>query len=274
MVARKANERVNTQPFNWLDGLDREAATLPRATNWVEPYGPFMLARYTHLRPLPIPGNGHSQILCDSGEKTAAQRLAEWELRIAESNKAAVCLNGLGAGQRQQLAALVIETVCDLEMREADSRSARWASRVRKEAPARLRGLDRRLQKARLAIEELYAFARDSGTVGLDYRLAADKALKAMTMKCPPDAKEYAEVASEHPTPERVEVFGMVRLYWFFRYECDLSGHESELRTALLRNTFWSEYNIDEVPYRPEYEAGIHKGCDTVHVAVTRFRPS
>ena len=198
-------------PFNWLKDLDRVAATLPRATSWVDSYGPFMLARYPNLRPTPIPG-------------VATQLFVEWESRIAGSAEAAVCLEGLCAEQRTQLAALLLQTRVDLEMHEADSRSSQWARHLRREAPARLRQLNRKLQKARHAVEELRVYAQDSATanpndtslhtarfvLGQRYALAADKALKALAMKCPPKAREFAEIAGEYQTPERVEAFGMV----------------------------------------------------------------
>jgi hypothetical protein len=225
--------------------------------------------------------------MCESGEKTATQLFTEWESRIAGSSEAAVCLEGLDAEQRKQLAALLLQTITDMEMRAADSRSSQWAQHVRREAPARLRELNRRLQKARRAVEELKAYARDSETgnpddmlphsarrlLGQTYELAADKALKVLVMKCPPKAQEFAEIAGEHPTPERVEALGMVQLYWFFRHGCNLSGDESEVRVARLRNAFWTEYGVSAVTYRAKYIVGQSQGCEAVHVAVRRFRP-
>jgi len=274
-------------PFNWLEWLDRKAARLPRATGWTSPDEPFMLARYPHLRPAPIPGDVHSRIMCESEEKTAAQQFAEWESRIAGSAEAAVCLAGLSAEQRTQIAALLLQTAVDLEMREADSRSSQWARHLRREAPTRLRELNRRLQKARRAVEELKAYAEDSRAegpkdmerhwarhlLGFNYRLAADKALRALVMKCPPEAQEFAKIAGEYPTPERVGAFGMVQLYWFFRHECKLSGHESEVRAARLRNAFWTEFGISKVPYRKTLQDGQHRGCGAVHAAIVNYRP-
>jgi hypothetical protein len=56
----------------------------------------------------------------------------------------------------------------------------------------------------------------------------------------------------------------MVHLFWFFHHECNLSRDESEKRTALIRNAFWTKVK------------GIHKvmifrGCDAVRKAVERF---
>lgn len=284
MANRKTGRRVNTPLFNWLEWLDKKAATLPRATNWV--HDPFMLARYRNLRPLPIEGDVHSRIMCESGERTAARLFADWELRIADNTETTVCLEGLNAEQRRQLAALLLQTIVDLEMLTAADRSSQWSRHLRKAAATRLRVLNRKLQKARKAVQELKAYARDSETgnpddallhaarllLGQDYRLAADNALKALAMKCPPKDQEFADIAGEYPTPERVEAFGMVQLYWFFRHGCNLSGDESEVRAARLRNAFWTEHGVSTVSYRAEYIPGESKGCNAVHTAVTRFK--
>lgn len=92
MADRKHGGQGTTGPFNWLEWLDNEAAKLPRATDWLDPYGSFMLARYPNLRPQPIPDNPHSRIMCESGERTAARLFAEWESRIAGSTETSVCL--------------------------------------------------------------------------------------------------------------------------------------------------------------------------------------
>lgn len=274
--------------FNWLKRLDEQAVKLPRAANWLTPYGPFMLERYPNLRPQPISGNVHSQIACESGEQTAAQLFAEWESRIAGNAEAAVCLEGIGAEQRRQLAALLLDTMVALETRPALDRTSQFARQVSREAAMRLRVLNRKLQKARQSIEELMAYAQDSGkwntldasrhsarlALGQPYRFAAGKALGALDIKGLPDTREHVELASESliPEDEDLEVFGMVQLYWFFRHGCRLSGHESEVRAARLRNAFWTEHGIRKVTYRAKYVRGQSQGCGAVHVAVHRFR--
>jgi hypothetical protein len=242
-----------------------------------------MLARYPHLFHQPIPGDARSQDFRESCEKTAVQQFAKWESRIAESSEAAVCLDGLCAEQRKQLAALLLDTIVDMQMCAAYRRSSQWARHVRKEAAARLRMLNRKLQNARRAVEKLQAYAQDSENqnpdelhwarqlLGNDYRLAADKALETLAMKCPPTVQDFAEIADEHPTPERVEAVGMVQLYWFYRHGCNLTGHESEVRTAILRNAFWTEYGAEEVVYIKEYDGEQSQGCGAVHQAVTRY---
>jgi len=288
MAGRKTGRRVSTRPFNWLQELDREAATLPRAANWLE-YGPLMLARYANLRPQPIPGNPHSQIACESGEKVAAQQFAEWESRIAKNTEAAGCLVGLSAELRKQLAALLLETMAELDDQPALDRGSQFRRCLRKEAATRLRVLNRKLQKAQQELEGLLSYAQDSGTgnaldvsihsarqmLGHPFMVAASNALRDLDVKYLPDSQEHIEIASESLRPENddLEVFGMVRLYWFFRHGCSLSGDESEVRVARLRNVFWTECGVSAVTYRAKYIVGQSQGCEAVHVAVRRFRP-
>jgi len=258
--------------------------------DWLGQYGPFMLARYPNLHPQPVPGDAHSRIMCESGERTAAQLFAEWETRIAQETVAAPCLEGLSAEQRRQLAALLLDTMVALEMRPALARSSQFKRQIRMEATTRLRVLSRKLQKARQSIEELMTYAQDSGkgntldasrhsarlVLGQPYRFAAGKALRALDIKGLPDAREHVELASESlaPEDEDAEVFGMVQLYWFFRHECSLSGNESEVRVGRLRNTFWTEHCVSKVKYSAKYITGKSQGCDAVHVAVGRFEPN
>jgi hypothetical protein len=284
MAGRKTDRRTKEHPSNWLAWLDRKAPTLTRATNWVA--DPFMLARYSNLRPQPISGSDRSRIACEIQEQIASRVFTEWESRIARTAETSVCLNGLNAEQRKQLAALLIQTITEIEMHAPEKRSSQWARCLRREAPARLHGLNRRLQKAQQAVEELQAYAQDSKAdktdneaqhlarqlVGQIYGIVADKALKALTMKSLPKVGQFIGIADEHPIAKRVEAFGMVQLYWFFRHECDLTGDESEVRVARLRNAFWNEYDVSEVPYRKKSHVTESRGCGAVHTAVVNYR--
>jgi len=286
---RDGGRQRPARPFNWLKDGDEKAKSLPRATDWLGKYSPFMFARYPNLRPKPTPGDAHSRIMCEFGERTAAQQFAEWERRIAQNTEAAPCLERLSAEQRRQLAALLLDTTVALEMRPAVARSSQFKRQLRREATARLRVLSRKLQTARQSIEELMAYAQDSGkgntvdaschsarlVLGQPYRFAASKALRALDIKSLPDAREHVELASESlaPEDEDPEVFGMVQLYWFFRHECSLSGNESEVRVARLRNAFWTQHGARKVRYRSEYDKVQSQGCEAVHVAVSRFKP-
>ena len=287
MPSRDNGGRRTIRPFNWLEKLDKWAATLSPAADRIGPYGPFMLARYPNLRPQPIQGNARSRTTCQSGERAADQTFVEWESRIAGNTETAVCLEGLDAEQRRQLAALLLETVVDLEMRTCTDRISQTARHIRDEAATRLRGLDRRLKKARRAVEELMAYAQDSETgnaldalrhpvrqmFGQPYKFAAGHALRALEVKGLFDAEEQVKLASESLTSEHEdpEVFGMVQLYWFFRHGCSLTGHESEVRVARLRNAFWTEHSVSKVKYRAKYDEVESQGCAAVHLAVWRF---
>src|ERR1700688_4391336 len=69
LPSRDTGRRKLARLCNWLKALDEAAKTLPRATDWLGQYGPFMLARYPNLRPQPVPGDAHSRIMCESGER-------------------------------------------------------------------------------------------------------------------------------------------------------------------------------------------------------------
>lgn len=287
MSERKRNRQKPAGPFNWLEKLDQEARTLPRAEGWLGPYGLFMLARYPDLRPQPLLNDGHSKIACESGERTADRLFEEYEAGIAGNADTANCLMGLDAVQRRQLAALMLEIESELEIRPTIDHTAKWASQLRREAEARIRTLNRKVEKARRAIEELKEYALDSDTVdtrkdslhtarkmlGFPYMNAINKALSALEVRFFPNAQEQIELVENYEAPEGPEAFGMVRLYWFLRYGCSINGDEAEVRTALLRNAFWTKHSVCAVKYRAEYIVGQSRGCEAVHVAVWRFRP-
>lgn len=145
MARRRRRTRAIAGPFNWLEDLDKKAETLPRASSWLGSYWLFMLARYSRLRPTSIPGNAHSSIMCEAGERSAADEFEAWESRIAGSSDAVVCLKGLDTEQRKQLAALMIDIVSDLDMKTATDSSSQWKRQLCKEAPARIRMLNQKL---------------------------------------------------------------------------------------------------------------------------------
>jgi len=228
-------------------------------------------------------------MMCKSDERTAAQQFAEWESRIAENTEAAACLVGLSAELRKQLAALLLETTDDLEMRTATDRTSQWKNQLCREAPTRLRMLNRKLHKARQAVQELMNYAKDSREenapdsplyrarrmLGQAYIIAASNALRDLDIEHLSDAQRHIEIATESLSvrSEDVEVFGMVQLYWFFRHGCKLSGNESEVRVARLRNAFWTKQGVCAIKYRTEYDKVDSQGCEAVHVAVSRFKP-
>lgn len=245
---------------NTLAELDARAATLPRARSWLN-YPYFMFARFPHLRPLK---NG----------KTFWQKLEEWENRIESDSKAARALADLNPDLRQQLAALLVDIIAELEMYR--KKISRPPKTFVAEAERRKRMLLRKREKARRELENLRDYARNlDRLLAGDDEEAARRCLEILSGIGDFDHAAILEVLSgQHPVPDDPAVRGMVDLYWFFRQCCGLTGDEAEVRVALLRNTFWTKYGVAEVDYRPTYIAGESKGCQAVHEAVRRFRPS
>jgi hypothetical protein len=245
--------------FNTMADLDAQAATLPKARSWLT-YPYFMFARYPHLRPLKNGG-------------TFWQKLEAWENRIESDSKAARALADLNPDLRQQLAALLVDIIAELEMYR--KKISRPPKTFVAEAERRKRMLLRKREKARRELENLRSYARD-----LDRLLAGDDeeaAGRCLEILAGIGDYDHASILKAlrgaHPVPDDPTVRGMVDLYWFFRQCCGLTGDEAEVRVALLRNTFWAKYGVAEVDYRPAYIAGESKGCQAVHEAVRRFQP-
>jgi hypothetical protein len=71
--------------------------------------------------------------------------------------------------------------------------------------------------------------------------------------------------------PQKQLSLNTVKLFWFFHYGCKLTEAEAEIRTALVRNKFWSEW-VSSIPVLLEYNGTESKGCESVRHAVGRFR--
>lgn len=76
-----------------------------------------------------------------------------------------------------------------------------------------------------------------------------------------------------HPIPTDPVASCMVQLYWFFRRGCRVSGNDSEVRVALIRNSFWTKLGESPVSFRPTYKSAESAGCPAVDAAVRRFHP-
>ncbi len=88
-----------------------------------------------------------------------------------------------------------------------------------------------------------------------------------------PDLVGLLKTPGFHVTPANPVAPCMVRLYWFFRHGCGISGDQSEVRVALLRNAFWKKFNISSVEYRNRFdrESAEPAGCPAVIEAVRRY---
>ena len=276
-VARHANPESETKGSrqsieeNWLAQLDAKAGKLPRAKDWLGEYIYFMFARYPHLRPKPVSRNNRSRSHWRGGFQSFCQTLALWERKIAADKKAKRALQGLDADQRSQLAALVAETVTVFgQYRQA--RIWHWQQKkLLSEGPRRLRMLMRKLRNASEAITELLHYAQSlDPPIGEVFQNADKPCLERLGDLRTGRTRVMIPFLA---LPSQPTNSGMIQLYWFFRNGCQLSGDESEVRVAMIRNAFWTEYGVSKVEYRPHYlYAEKSKGCDAVRLAVRRFR--
>jgi hypothetical protein len=255
--------RAMTRPpklFSTLADLDVRATTLPRARNWLN-YPYFMFARYPHLRPL-------------MSGKTFWQRLGTWEHRIESDSKARRALADLEPELRKQLAAFCVDVISELEMHA--KKVSRPPKTFAAEAKRRARMLKRKRERVRRELKNLLRYASS-----LDRLLAGDdEEVARRCLEILGGIRDYSQIQTlealrgPHPVPDDPIVRGMVDLYWFFRQYCKLTGDEAEVRVAILRNAFWTEYGASRVEYLPAYRTGESQGCSAVHEAVRRFRPT
>jgi hypothetical protein len=242
-----------------LADLDAKAASLPQARSWLT-YPYFMIARYPRLRP------------AKDGQQFS-RTLQNWEKKIASHADAKRALENLTPALREQLAALLLDVIADLEMYRG--KIARPKKTFIKLADRRARMLKRKRGIARRALDDLqtYATTRDPLLESEDEE-AARSCLKILDGIRDVDfATRLNDVTSLHPLAEDPLALGMVRLYWFFRSACELAGDEAEIRVALLRNSFWRRLGVPTIEFQATYQPGESKGCSAVHEAVRRFRP-
>ncbi len=151
---------------NWLKELDDLEPRCPRAQDWLA-YSYFMFARYPRLRPrLPAKrrrkgsaalASDPRRLLLESCRETFERQVSSVEKGIKEHDVARRVLDSLNRLQRRQLAALVVDTVADLENYMGYQSQLKDLTRLAKEA--------RRLKTARRKLDEAINphFQFDSG---------------------------------------------------------------------------------------------------------------
>jgi hypothetical protein len=204
-----------------------------------------------------------------------ANLILGWEKRIAAHAQAKRAMDGLTSELRIQLAALVADVETDYQ-KFADRKSTRvWAQKLGKEGPGRKRMLARKRENARRALIELREYAKGlDATLGHDDQIAANDALDSLARVEGDGLSENYHLALYHDLCHITEdptTFAMIQLYWFFRSGCGQSGDESEVRVAIIRNTFWTPFGVAPVVFLPQYQSGESLGCQSVHEAVRRF---
>jgi hypothetical protein len=213
------------------------------------------------------------------------QALAEWESKIECCARRA--LKELRPDLRQQLAALVHDTVSDLDWYAQHKVELARLKKLAGEADRRRRMLARKVNRAYDALTKLRDYAS-----GLDPRIGeshvrlASWCLEQMgpfrnrpsdSLNHVPTGNYWRELHSgllansdTHPVPDDPTQVNMVKLYWFFRHGCKLRAGEAELRTALIRNEFWNQC-VPRVRPVLDHATGKPVGCLAVRHAVQRF---
>ncbi len=287
------------KPINWLKLTDAIAVTLPRARSWIN-YPYFFFVRYPHLQPADSADRKH-QLHLEVCRETVQEELHKWESRIEKDENARQVLKGLNRGHRAQLAALMID--CDADLGDYFAR-LEYHKRLRKAAFGAA-GNERVLKSKLVAVHEaLYKLINlPSFSAITDDHIANRKVeacrrayvrLESYLAKLSPLLKPIHLFGNVLPEPESIrfpDLVGllntpgfhviptypvapcMIKLYWFFRHGCEITGDQSEVRVALLRNTFWKKYKIPLVKYREKFdrEAAEPAGCPAVIEAVRRY---
>ncbi|MGB7436252.1 MAG: hypothetical protein WBR26_06855 [Candidatus Acidiferrum sp.] len=276
MAERITSGRVGAgkpSSFNWLKWLDQEVRQFPSTADWSQ-HPPFqfarcrllMMARYPQLqRPFP--------------DEVLYRELSRGENQILGHPETRHVLDGLNDRQRKELSALFLDTFGCLESYRAHRRRANRVQKLAGEAPSRTRVLTRKLGKARRALEDLREYAETLDELLGSEHVRATKTCLETLQKLKEDttaAEFYQSIESEYPALEGPVMLSMVQLYWFFRSGCGLSGHESEVRVAMIRNAHWTSFGVAKVDFIPAYQKQTtrSRGCQAVHEAVRRFLPN
>jgi hypothetical protein len=255
-------------PFNWLQWLDYEVEGFSNTSNWTH-HPPFQLARCQLFMMARYP-----QFERPFADGVLFREFSRGKKQLSEHPEARLSLSGLNDRQKTEAAALVIDIIEALSSYKAYRRRANRVHELAREAPSRIRMLNRKLKRAREAIEELREYSREvEGSLGWEYAGAAEDALVRLHRLNEDNHPEYYRtVVDEYPELEAPVTLGMIQLYWFFRYGCELTGDDAEVRVGRIRNAFWTSHGVSEVEIRTSYQTGLSKGCDAVHVAVSRFK--
>ncbi len=281
---------ADSEAVNWLELSDAEAPTLPRAKGWCNfPY--FLQLRYPDLQPTPPSSSPTSQTgrikhrLFKLEKQAFYETLSDFRTQIETHEEASRAVEGLTKDQRQQLAALLVDSITSFEKYKPDANFAKELKQLDRQAPSRLRMLKRKIDTARDALQKLHDYSSELHWTlrggwsqewwhhWTDSTKAAELCLETLEDLELPKPESFnndledSDLYLNDPT-----TLYMVKFYWFFRHGCGLSGHESEVRVALIRNAFWGEW-VKPVKYLPYYDSVDSQGSNAVRQAVRRRRP-
>jgi hypothetical protein len=271
----KAKSLSSNQRTDWLQLVDKHAASLPKASAWCD-YRFFYYARFPRLRPAPT----RQFKLGDytfGGDHYFQQEIKDCQCRLESHPEAGMVLQRLSPSLKRQLAALV----CDIE-NELDHYNEAYKTQFEAlELAAReAERLQPKLNKLTQSLWDELAKYRDEVAkmpehIGREFRIWVESCMRGMAQlrhERPPghfrESKKYHE--AENPTDHHT-----AELYWFFKSPlgCGLAANEAQVRAGLIRKHFLSKWGaaacIDIVL---KQEKGRPKGCAVVRMALRKLR--
>lgn len=281
---------ADSEAVNWLELSDAEAPTLPRAKAWCNfPY--FLQIRYPDLQPTPPSSSPTSQTgrikhrLFKLEKQAFYETLSDFRTQIETHEEASRAVEDLTEDQQQQVAALLVDSITSFEKYKPDANFAKELKQLDREAPRRLRTLQRKIDAAHDSLQKLHDYAsqlhwtlrggwsQDHWHRWIDSKKASASCLEILEdVELPKPESFSGDLEDSNLHLNDPTSLYMVKFYWCFRHGCGLSGHESEVRVALIRNAFWTEWTTP-VKYLPSYDTVDSQGCTAVRQAVRRFRP-
>jgi hypothetical protein len=249
---------------NWLEELDSRVRQLRETSDWstdadlsLQRCRLFLMVRFPEL-PRPF------------ADEVLSDELSRGEKQIRNSQHAERILRDLNAGDRAQLAALLLDAIGALDVYTRHSQSSKSLSKLGAERNRRKRMLLRKVSEIRRELAELVEYAKKlDPLLGLEYVHAAKRCLKSLSNLEENSCNDefYDAVTSEYLALEDPRHLSMVELYCFFRYDCGCTRPDSEVRVAMLATDFLSA----PVKFTPKYDGHESEGCAAIRIAISRF---
>jgi hypothetical protein len=288
---------VKRKRIDWLQIVDAASSNLPRARSWIY-YPWFFFARYPHLRPVEsIDPKQQSHL--ESCHEAFKREVWRWQDRIGMTQNAWRVLYNLEGQHRFQLGALMVD--CEADLKDYTERLPyhKLLKKFASEEPRRERMLKRKLASVHEATDRLIRELSSSDCPRayalnhmVDHYRRAEEDLENYLKKFPsfikprnllgdvlpnpgsitlPDLVGLLNTPGFHVVPENPVAPCMIKLYWFFHHGCGISGNQSEIRVALLRNAFWQTDRFPRVGYKEIAGAEGSAECGAVKRAVQRY---
>jgi hypothetical protein len=264
MMTKLGGQTASRQKFNWLKDLDRRAASPGVEVLWRRVFAGdwcplFIMTRFPTFVQF---------ILEESMEQIWAQEKA-----LLQSPNGIRVLSGLTNGQKCQLLSLIHDVRRASEYYKLHRNSAKSDLRLTQGAPKTVRKLVGKVGALQSKLRELRDYAGSvQYELGWEYKVSAEKCLEILESPQPGAvcARFLRSIRRNyHSKFERPITRGVVQLFWFFNYECRLSGRESQVRAAIVAD----ECLGVKYSYQASYKDAESQGCPAIKKDVDRFRP-